>query len=100
MLNKIRESLDMQNPPNLFWAKPTLKPQIINLNSLNHHLIPFQANSAPVELNTCLSNGLATGADLPRAPFDWAHANLDPIRQYLLEAQRLGKFVPQPGVPL
>ena len=37
---------------------------------------------------------------IERAPFDWAHADLQPLRDYLLQAKEAGKFVPQPGLPL
>ena len=37
---------------------------------------------------------------MPHAPFDWQHANLEPLRQVLLDAQRKGLFTPQPGLPL
>ena len=37
---------------------------------------------------------------LQRAPFDWHHANLGPLRDTLLDAQRKGYFYPQPGIPL
>ena len=37
---------------------------------------------------------------MQRAPFDWQHAQLEPLRELLLDAQRKGQFVPQPGLPL
>ena len=37
---------------------------------------------------------------VPRAPFDWQHANLEPLQQALLDAQRQGLFTPQPGLLL
>ena len=37
---------------------------------------------------------------IQRAPFDWAHANLEPVRAYLLKAREEGKFVPQFSLPL
>lgn len=34
------------------------------------------------------------------APFNWRHANLDPIREMLIRARDEGKFHPQPNLPL
>lgn len=38
--------------------------------------------------------------ELARAPFDWSHANLEPLREMLLLAKQQGTFSPQPDLPL
>ena len=38
--------------------------------------------------------------NLRRAPFDWSHANLGPLRDMLVLAKQQGLFVPQPDLPL
>ena len=39
-------------------------------------------------------------APVPQVPFDWKHAQLEPLRYMLLDAVREGRFHPQPELPL
>lgn len=59
----------------------------------------FKAGQPPVKLAVDLPDDLSS-IHIERAPFDWAHADLQPLRDYLLQAKEAGKFVPQPGLPL
>ena len=60
----------------------------------------------PLRISSRMQAEDTNGADVvlpkqvPHAPFDWQHANLEPLRQVLLDAQRQGLFTPQPGLPL
>ena len=57
------------------------------------HLVAYQASSSQlVEVEA--------PQELARAPFDWSHANLEPLREMLLLAKQQGIFSPQPDLPL
>jgi len=58
-----------------------------------------EAGQSPPELKVELPDDLAS-IQVEPAPFDWAHADLEPIREYLQQAQAAGKFLPQTGLPL
>ena len=73
-------------------GKP-LQPSFVSQPSSIGPLVAHQASSLDaVELEV--------PQEPARAPFNWGHADLEPLREMLLGAQREGIFSPQPGLPL
>ena len=82
----------------------TLTTQDVFTLSCNHTVHPclMQINKSLMAHEASLGDQLEVPMpeEPSRAPFDWGHADLSPLRDVLVAARQRGTFSPQSDLPL